>query len=88
MNVVTSGSGSSEALRIFPKPIDKMEKSEERVPVGHAGAGISHNSFDLLPHVRPVTMHRAVGTSRLGLPEWTSAKALVGIRFQDLTLVA
>jgi hypothetical protein len=65
-----------------------MEQSEERVLVGHAGAGIPHNSSDLLPHIRFVTMHRAVGTGRLLLLEWTSIEALVRIRYKSLTLGA
>jgi hypothetical protein len=75
-------------LGIFPKTVDKMEKSEERVLVSHAGAGISHNSSDLLPQVRLVTMHGAVGTGRLISLEWTSVKALARIRFEILTLRA
>jgi hypothetical protein len=75
-------------LQIFPKPIDKMEQGEERVLVGHAGAGIPHNSFDLLPHIRIITMHRAVGTGRLVLLEWTSIETLVRIRHKSFTLGA
>jgi len=65
-----------------------MKKSQERVLVGHTRAGISHNSYDLLPHVRLVTMQRAAGTGRLALLEWTSVKAMVRIRFKILALGA
>jgi hypothetical protein len=75
-------------LQILPKPIDKMEQGEERVLVGHAGAGIPHNSSDLLSHIKVVTMHRAVGTGRLVLLEWTSIEALVRIRHKSFTLGA
>jgi hypothetical protein len=75
-------------LLIFPKPVDKMEQGKERVQVGHAGAGIPHNSSDLLPHIWVITMHRAVGTGRLVLLEWTSIEALVRIRYKSLTFGA
>ena len=65
-----------------------MEKSEKRVQVGYAGACKSHDHSDLLTHVKRVTMHRAVGTGRLALLEWTSVKALARIRFEVLTLGA
>ena len=65
-----------------------MEQGEERVLAGHAGAGIPHNSSDLLPHIRAVTMHLAVGAGRLVLLEWTSIEALVSIRYKSLTLGA
>jgi hypothetical protein len=75
-------------LLIFPKPVDKMEKGKERVQVGHAGAGKPHNSSDLLPYVRVITMHQTVGAGRLVLLEWTSIEALVRIRYKSLTLGA
>ncbi len=75
-------------LLVFPKPVDKMEQGKERVQVGHAGAGIPHNSSDFLPYVRVITMHCAVGTGRLVLLEWTSIEALVRIRHKCLTLGA
>src|SRR5512143_429350 len=65
-----------------------MEQGEERMQVGHAGSGIPHNSSDLLPHIRIVTMHLAVGTGRLVLLEWTPIEALVRIRYKSLTLGA
>ena len=65
-----------------------MEQGKERVQVGHAGAGIPHNSSDLLPYIWVITMHRAVGTGRLVLLEWTSIEALVRIRYKSLTLGA
>ena len=65
-----------------------MKQGEERVLVGHAGAGIPHDSSHLLPHIRIVTMHRAVDTGRLVLLEWTSIEALMRIRYKSLTLGA
>jgi hypothetical protein len=56
-----------------------MKQGEERVLVGHAGASIPHNSSDLLPHIRLVTMHRAAGTGRLVLLEWTAIETPVRI---------
>jgi hypothetical protein len=78
-------SGSAETLQIFPKPIDEMEQCEERVLVSHAGAGIPHNSSNPLPHIKVVTMHRAVGTGRLVLLVWASIEALARIRYKSHT---
>lgn len=56
--------------------------------VGHAGAGIPHNSSHLFPFIWLITMHLAVGTGCLVLLEWTSIEAMVRIRYKSLTFGA
>jgi len=78
-------SGAAEAQRIFPKSVDDVEESEERMLVDHAGARKPHNALDSVPHVRVVTVNPAVGTGRLALLEWTSIEALLRIHCKSLT---
>ncbi len=62
------------AIRRFPEAVNEVKHCQNRMPTQHAGAGVPHHCPDLLPHLRLVTMHRALGARGLVSPERTSVK--------------
>jgi hypothetical protein len=72
----------NRALRppwLFPEPVEEMEECKERILMGHARSGISHDGPDSFPHIGLVTVNRASGAGRLVLLERTAIEALVRI---------
>jgi hypothetical protein len=74
--------------RFFPPSVDHVLQGHDGMPVQHAGAGITHHSPDLFPHLGLVAVHGALGTGRFALLKWTALQALPGIASEYLTVCA
>lgn len=61
---------------------------KNRVAAEHAGPGIAHDGPDLLSHVRPEAMHRALGTGSLPFLERALLETAVGIDQESGTISA
>ena len=67
------------ANRLFSAPINKVIQRQNRMPVKHTRARISHYDSDLLSFIRLVAMHRALGARGLAFLERAFVETGLGI---------